>query len=117
MPCAKPLGPDNRICDVNVIGKGPIRLVSVPAELDQKLSLKKHALMRIEYRADCEQEKFDFKTFDQVLPRRGSESGVSVWADKLVKVTHTRIGEGLEARCRVEVELAEPLMERIRAAP
>lgn len=117
VPCEKPLGPDNRICDVNVVGKGPIRLVSVPAEWDQKVSLKRHALMRIEYRADCSNEKFDFKTFDQVLPRRGSESGVSVWADKLVKVTHTRLGDGELARCRVEVEVAEPLLERIRAAP
>lgn len=117
VPCREPLGPANRICDVEVIGRGPIRLEIVPAEFEGKLALKKHALMRVEYRADCSNEKFDFKTFDQVLPRRGSENGVSVWSDKLIAVTHTRLGEGADARCRVVVEVAEPLMERIRASP
>ncbi|MFN7134481.1 MAG: hypothetical protein ACK4N5_20540 [Myxococcales bacterium] len=117
LPCEKPLGPDNRICDVHLIGRGPIRLVQVPAELETRDAVPKGALMRIEYTADCSQQAFDFKTFDNVLPRQGSSAGVSVWAGRFVKVSHVRLGEGPDSRCNVVVEVAEPLMTRLRNSP
>jgi len=119
VPCEKPLTADNRVCEVSVIGKGRVRMTISDAALEATGRVIKDALLRVDYPADCANQSFDFKTFDNVLPRARAKApaGMSIWQDKLVRVTHWRMGERDDERCGVVVEAAPTLLELIRAAP
>jgi hypothetical protein len=116
IPCRVPLSAQNLVCEALLIGRGTVRLTIGEPALSETGRVRDQALLAVDYPADCDQQRFDFKTFDNVLPRLpATESGVSQWGDKLVRVTHRRQPSARGERCEVHVEVAPALMARIRA--
>ena len=118
VPCQTPLSKENRLCEVHLVGRGPVRMQVADATLAATGRVNDDALIKVEYPADCANKGFDFKTFDGVLPRSREKApeGMTVWADPLVRVTHWRIGSPDGERCGVVVEAAVELLEQIRAS-
>ncbi|MGI5863416.1 MAG: hypothetical protein ACOX6T_15370 [Myxococcales bacterium] len=118
VPCEVPLSKENRVCEVNVVGRGRVRMQVADAALVATGRVNDDALVRVEYPADCANKSFDFKTFDGVLPRSREQApeGMTVWADQLVRVTHWRIGSPDGDRCGVVVEAAAALLERVQGS-
>lgn len=116
VPCREPLSAQNLVCEAQVVGRGAVRLAVAEPSLSATGRVQERALIAVDYPADCTLQSFDFKTFDNALPRLAPpEAGVSQWGDKLVRVTHRRkAGEGGE-RCSARVEVAPALMARIRS--
>jgi hypothetical protein len=116
VPCKVPLSAEKLVCEVQVVGRGAVRLTVAEPALSAAGRVKEQALLSVDYPADCSLQSFDFKTFDNALPRLPPpEKGVSQWGDKLVRVTHGRKAEERGDRCSVRVEVAPVLMARIRA--
>jgi len=116
IPCQPPLSAQNRVCEVTLIGKGPVRMTVASLELQKSGQLGPDALVSVEYQAtDCENARFDFKTVDGVLPRGTTQEGVTVWENKLVKVTHRRVAAAPKDRCTLFIEAAPSLLARIKA--
>ncbi len=117
VPCREPLSAKNLVCEAPVVGRGLIRLTAAEPALSASGRIREQALIAVDYPADCSLQSFDFKTFDNALPRLPAPGdGASQWGDKLVRVTHwRRKGEGGE-RCSARVEVAPALMARIRGA-
>jgi hypothetical protein len=119
VPCQPALSETNRVCEVEVVGRGHVRMSVGDRALEETGRVMKDAVVRVEYPADCANQGFDFKTFDQVLPRSRAKApdGMTIWENKLVRVTHWRLGSKPEAQCGVAVEAAPALLERIEKVP
>ena len=116
IPCQVPLSPNNRVCEVTLIGKGPVRMVVADLELQKSGQLGPIALVSVEYQPDCDNARFDFKTLDGVLPRGAAQDGgVTVWENKLLKVTHRRVASPPKDRCTLLIEAAPALLARVKA--
>jgi hypothetical protein len=115
VPCQVPLSATNRTCDVVVSGRGPVRMRVADAELERTGQLRQDALISVEYQPDCDNARFDFKTFDNVLPRGPTQDGVTVWENKLVRVTHRRLSSTPHDLCAVTIEAAPSLLARAKA--
>lgn len=115
IPCKEPLSAENLVCEAQVVGRGAVRLTAAEPALSASGRIREQALIAVDYPADCSLQSFDFKSFDNALPRLPPpEAGASQWGDKLVRVTHwRRKGEGGD-RCSARVEVAPALMARIR---
>jgi hypothetical protein len=117
-PCKVPISESNRHCDVVVVGRGEIRLTVAEGELARSEQLPPDPVVAVEYPADCANQGFDFKTFDNVLPREGpTKDGVSVWKGKRIQVTHWRLPASRGERCRVVVQATPAFLESIRQGP
>ncbi len=115
VPCKVPLSAANRVCEVVLQGRGPVKMRVADEALARTDQLRKDALVWIEYEAtDCENARFDFKTVDLVLPRGPTVDGVTVWEDKLLKVTHRRVPGDPAERCSLTIEAAPALLARVR---
>ena len=115
VPCQAPLTPTNRICQVNLAGRGPVKMRVADEELEKSDQLRKDALVWIEYQStECENARFDFKTVDNVLPRGPTVDGVTVWENPLLKVTHRRVPGTPADRCSLTIEAAPSLLARIK---
>ncbi|HEY3445580.1 MAG TPA: hypothetical protein VGK67_04405 [Myxococcales bacterium] len=115
VPCQVPLSPANRICEVNLAGRGPVKLRVADEDLEKSDQLRKDALISVEYQAtECENARFDFKTVDNVLPRGPTVDGVTVWENKLLKVTHRRIAGTPADGCSLTLEAAPALLAHVR---
>ena len=96
------------------MGKGPVTLQMADPELEKTGQLQKDALVSVEYEAECENARFDFKTVDNVLPRGATVDGVTVWENKLMRVTHRHLPGTPKERCTLTVEAAPALLARVR---
>lgn len=115
IPCQAPLSAQNRVCEVTLQGRGPVRMKVADAMLEQGDQLRKDALVSVEYLAtDCDNARFDFKTVDNVLPRGPTVDGVTVWENKLLRVTHRRVPGAPADRCSLTLEAAPALLARVR---
>ncbi|MBI5548534.1 MAG: hypothetical protein HY901_32020 [Deltaproteobacteria bacterium] len=114
-PCRPPLSDENRLCEVALAGKGPVRMRVADLELEKAGHVRKHALVWVEYQPDCDNQRFDFKTVDNVLPRGPTRDGVTVWENKLLRVTHRRVAAPSRDQCTLTIEAAPPLLTRIKA--
>jgi hypothetical protein len=115
IPCREALTAQNLVCEAPVVGRGRVRLTVGAPALAASGRVKEQALLAVDYPADCSLQSFDFKTFDNALPRLPPSEGESLWGDKLVRVTHRRRPAAGGIRCEVRVEVAPTLMDRIRA--
>ena len=115
VPCQVPLSATNRVCEVTLVGKGPVRLQVADAELEKSDQLRKDALISVEYQPECDNEGFDFKTVDNVLPRGPTRDGVTVWQNKLLRVTHRRLAWTPKDRCTLTIEATPALLARVKA--
>ena len=113
-PCDPKLSDTNRVCAVHLIGRGLVKITVADKSLYGAGNVRKDAVVAVEYPADCENEKFDFKTMDNVLPRKGNVGGtLQVWEDRLIVVTHEKKGEGKEATCSVVVASSPEFVKRL----
>jgi hypothetical protein len=115
VPCQVPLSEKNRVCEVSLVGKGPVRMKVADLDLEKSGQLRPNALVSAEYQADCDNARFDFKTMDNALPRGATVDGVTVWENKIVKVTHRRLPATPRDRCTLLIEAAPPLLARVKA--
>jgi hypothetical protein len=115
VPCQAALSPANRLCEVTLVGKGPVRIKVAPMDLEKSGQLRPEAPVSVEYQADCENARFDFKTVDNALPRGATQDGVTVWENKLVRVTHRRVAGTPRDLCTLLVEAAPALLARVKA--
>lgn len=113
VPCRAPLSATQRTCDVTLIGNGAVRLRVAGPELEASRHLRPNALVSVELQADCGNQPFDFKTMDLVLQRGPTRDGVTVWENRLVRVTHRRRAAGAEDRCTLHIEAAPALLARL----
>jgi len=115
VPCKEPLSPTNRVCEVTLLGKGPVRMKVADAQLEASGQLRKDALVFVEYQPECANAGFDLKTVDNVLPRHGpTVDGVTVWQNKLLRVTHRRLTWTPQDKCTLTIEPTPALLERVR---
>lgn len=115
VPCRQPLSATNRICEVAIQGKGPVRMRVADAELERSGQLRKDALIWVEYEPDCDNARFDFKTVDNVLPRAPTHDGETVWENKLLRVTHRRLTGSPKDHCTLTIEASPVLLARVKA--
>ena len=115
IPCRTPLSAKNRVCEVELLGRGPVRMVVAGSDLEASGQLRPDALVSVEYRPDCGDERFDFKTLDGSLPRGPTRDGVTVWENKLVRATYRRAAGSPRDRCTLAIEAAPALLARIQA--
>lgn len=117
IPCEVPLSESNNQCDVQVVGRGHVRLTVADSALAASAAIRKDALISVEYRADCENQGFDFKSIDNALPRASASQDTTVWQSKRVRVTHRRLHSLSGDECRVLVEAHPALLEQVASAP
>ncbi|MGC4121386.1 MAG: hypothetical protein QM765_43780 [Myxococcales bacterium] len=116
VPCQVPLSATNRVCEVVLQGRGPVRMQVADEALEKSDQLRKDALISVEYRStECENARFDFKTVDNVLSRGPTVDGVTVWENKLLKVTHRRVPGTPADQCSLTIEAAPALLARVKA--
>ena len=115
VPCRAPLSATNRICEVALEGRGPVRMQVADAELERSGQLRKDALVSVEYQPDCDNARFDFKTVDNVLPRGPTVQGMTVWENKILRVTHRRTAGAPKDHCTLVIEAAPALLARVKA--
>ena len=116
-PCEVPLSETNHVCKVMLLGRGKARMQVADAELDKGSQLQHDALISVEYETDCANARFDFKTVDNVLPRGATQGGVTVWENKLLRVTHRRVPGAPGESCTLTVEAAPALIARVKQFP
>ncbi len=114
VPCTPPLSATNRVCNVVLVGKGPVRM-RVSAADDPSRQLRRDALLSVEYQPECANARFDFKTVDQALPRVLSREDETVWENKLLRVTYRRLAWTPADKCTLTIEAAPELLTRVQA--
>ena len=115
VPCPVALSDANRVCEVTLVGRGPVRMQVADLSLEKSGQLRPNALVSVEYQADCDNARFDFKTVDNALPRGATVDGVTVWENKILKVTHRRLAATPKDKCTLLIEAAPPLLARVKA--
>lgn len=110
VPCRVPLSQANRVCEVDLTQSGPAKLTVADLSLSASGNIKPDALIAIDYTANCENIRFDFKTIDNSLARGPTKDGVTIWENKLIRVTHFNNS----GKCSMRVEVAPALLERVK---
>lgn len=114
VPCDPPLSETNRVCNVVLVGKGPVRMRVAPAD-DPSRQLRRDALLSVEYQPECANARFDFKTIDHALPRVSTREDETVWENKLLRVTHRRLAWTPADKCTLTIEAAPEILVRVQA--
>jgi hypothetical protein len=116
VPCEPPVSESQRECVAHVVGRGRVKLTLAGKALFDAGNVRRDAVVAVEYATDCANVKFDFKTLDQALPRKGSVGdAIHVWEDRLLTAKYERKGELPDATCTVLFTLAPPLLRRLSA--
>jgi hypothetical protein len=69
VPCKVPLSAANRVCEVVLQGRGPVKMRVADEALARTDQLRKDALVWIEYEATMRERALRLQTVDLVLPR------------------------------------------------